>query len=77
MKGIELSVPTARITAVDTYDIRFPASRELVDFRHLADALTPEESPDLLTRGRHRAADRAAVRRGGADQAASHPETRS
>ncbi len=38
MKGTELSAPTGRITAVDTYDIRFPTSRELDG----SDAMNPD-----------------------------------
>ncbi|MFE2093498.1 L-fuconate dehydratase [Streptomyces sp. NPDC059460] len=38
MKGTELSAIAARITAVDTYDIRFPTSRELDG----SDAMNPD-----------------------------------
>lgn len=38
MKGTELSAITARITALDTYDIRFPTSRE----RDGSDAMNPD-----------------------------------
>lgn len=38
MKGTELSATAARITAVDTYDIRFPTSRELDG----SDAMNPD-----------------------------------
>ncbi|CAL9621433.1 hypothetical protein [Streptomyces sp. enrichment culture] len=47
-----MPAPSARITAPDSYDVRFPTSRDLIDFRHPTDALAPDEALALLRAGR-------------------------